>query len=182
VERRGLHSTDSGRLTRSAPDRSPAGSPRPVSSGPMNGIGSALRTAVTASCVLVAGACIAACSSNNSASSTTSTRATAPARPQSTTPTTAARGVTTTTGCALETSFDYLVRTVAPGLQASIQQLGNVNLAKCSDFLSTFQQTAGQAAGECTTIAKGSDNPGYDLNAAPAPPLKGVIESAGPGC
>ena len=148
----------------------------------MNGLQSALRKAVTASCVVVAGAGIAACSSNNSASSTTSTLATGLAPPRSTTPTTATRGVTTTTGCALETSFDYLVRTVEPGLQASVQQLGNVNLAKCSDFLSTFQQTAGQAAGECTTVAKASDNPGYERNASPAPPLKNVIESAGPGC
>jgi hypothetical protein len=47
--------------------------------------------------------------------------------------------------------------------------------------LSSFAATAGQADGECATIALASSNPGYDVNAVPAPPLKDVIESAGPG-
>jgi hypothetical protein len=42
--------------------------------------------------------------------------------------------------------------------------------------------TAGQASSECTTIALASDNPGYNVNAVPAAPLKDVIESVGPGC
>lgn len=61
-------------------------------------------------------------------------------------------------------------------------EIGNVDFTDCSDSLADFRQTAGQADGECTTIALASSNPGYDPDAVPAPPLKHVIEAAGPGC
>jgi hypothetical protein len=54
--------------------------------------------------------------------------------------------------------------------------------ADCTPTLQEFQETAGQAQGECTTIALASDNPGYNAAAFPAPPLRDVINSAGPGC
>lgn len=84
--------------------------------------------------------------------------------------------------CTLKTTFDYLVRDDDPGAQVQAQEIGNVDIVNCADSLSNFAATAGQSAGECTTIAKASDNPGYNVNAVPAAPLKDVIESAGPGC
>jgi hypothetical protein len=87
-----------------------------------------------------------------------------------------------TATCKLKTAFDYLVRTTSPDLAASAQEIGNVDLANCTPFLQDFTQTAGTASGECTTIALASDNPGYNADASPAPPLRKVIQSAGPGC
>lgn len=69
-----------------------------------------------------------------------------------------------------------------PGASVIASEIGEVDIEYCTSSLTDFQQTAGQAAGECTTIAWAKDNPGYDVNAVPAPPLKHVIESAGPGC
>jgi hypothetical protein len=81
--------------------------------------------------------------------------------------------------CTLTTTFDYIERTTEPGLQPQADEIGNVD---CTGSLSDFAAEAGQAEGECTTIAVASDNPGYNVNEIPAPPLKGIIESAGPGC
>lgn len=84
--------------------------------------------------------------------------------------------------CKRTTTFDYIIRTVWPPLAPSADEIGNTDYATCTSSLGDFDATAGQAAGECTTIALASDNPGYNVNAAPAPPLNDVIESAGPGC
>jgi hypothetical protein len=84
--------------------------------------------------------------------------------------------------CKLKVTFDYIERTTQPGLQAQADEVGNVNYAACASTLSTFRQEAGEADGECTTIAKASANPGYKVNRTPAPPLRHVIQSAGPGC
>lgn len=84
--------------------------------------------------------------------------------------------------CTLKTTFDYILRDDDPAASVMAQEIGNVDLVNCTDSLGNFAATAGQAPGECTTIALASDNPGYDVNAVPAPPLKKVIESAGPGC
>lgn len=89
---------------------------------------------------------------------------------------------TPSAACTLKTTFDYIERVTEPGVQASATEIGNVDDVNCTDSLSGFRATAGQGDGECTTIALASDNPGYDANAVPAPRLKKVIESAGPGC
>jgi hypothetical protein len=84
--------------------------------------------------------------------------------------------------CKLKVTFDYLVRTTEPGLAASADEIGNVDLSDCTPTLQDFAQTAGQAQGECTAIALASDNPGYNPDASPALPLRKVIKKAGPGC
>lgn len=84
--------------------------------------------------------------------------------------------------CALPDDRDLIERDDLPGVQILANEIGEVDLGNCVTTLSEFQQTAGQGQGECTTIAWASDNPGYDADAIPAPPLKKVIESAGPGC
>ncbi|HZR53636.1 MAG TPA: hypothetical protein VFB06_29530 [Streptosporangiaceae bacterium] len=88
----------------------------------------------------------------------------------------------TSPSCTLKTTFDYIVRDSNPGASVMAQEIGNVDIVNCTDSLSNFTATAGQASGECTTIVKASDNPGYDVKAVPAAPLKDVIQSAGPGC
>jgi hypothetical protein len=80
------------------------------------------------------------------------------------------------------TTFDYIERTVWRPLQPSADEIGNTDYATCTSSLASFAAEAGQADGECTTIALASDNPGYNANATPAAPLHHVIESAGPGC
>lgn len=84
--------------------------------------------------------------------------------------------------CRLKITFDYIERTTEPGLQAQANEIGNVDFTNCTDTLSDFQAEAGQGDGECTKIALASKNPGYDASAVPAPSLKAVIASAGPGC
>jgi hypothetical protein len=117
----------------------------------------------------------AACSSSTPAVSTASSTSAAAL------PITTTAAATLGKGCTGPT-FDYIVRDADPGASTLAQEIGNCNVATGQDSLAGFQQTAGQASGECTTIALASDNPGYDVNADPAPPLKDVIESAGPGC
>lgn len=84
--------------------------------------------------------------------------------------------------CKRTTTFDYIERTVWPPSPAQADEIGNTDYADCASSLADFAATAGQASGECTTIALAAKNPGYDVNATPAAPLKHVIESAGPGC
>jgi hypothetical protein len=84
--------------------------------------------------------------------------------------------------CTRTTTFDYIERTTEPGLQPQADEIGNTDYSDCTDSLTNFQAEAGQADGECTTIALASSNPGYNADANPAPPLRDVIESAGPGC
>jgi hypothetical protein len=84
--------------------------------------------------------------------------------------------------CKLKDTPTYIVRDDDPGASVLASDIGNADYVTCTTALADFAATAGQASGECTTIALASDNPGYNVNAVPAPPLKGVIESAGPGC
>jgi hypothetical protein len=84
--------------------------------------------------------------------------------------------------CKLTTTFDYIERDDDPGASVMADEIGNTDYSDCKSSLADFAATAGQASGECTTIALASSNPGYDVNEVPAPPLKDVIASAGPGC
>jgi uncharacterized lipoprotein YbaY len=84
--------------------------------------------------------------------------------------------------CTLKTTFSYIERDDDPGASVMANEIGNVDLADCASSLAGFQAVAGQAQGECATIALASSNPGYNVNEIPAPPLKDVIASAGPGC
>jgi hypothetical protein len=84
-------------------------------------------------------------------------------------------------GCTASTA-NYLVYSSEPGTTPAVGETGSCDLATGQPVLAGFAATAGQAPGECTTIALASSNPGYNVNAASPAPLKGVIESAGPGC
>jgi len=92
--------------------------------------------------------------------------------------------VTTTTGCSLQVTSNYIIRYIDPGVTSpTAAEIGNVDEGNCTDTLSTFQQNYGNTPGECVQIAKESDNPGYDVNGSgPAPPLKDVIMQVGDAC
>ena len=130
-----------------------------------------IASAVAASAVAV----LAACGSATSSSS--------PAAPPSPAHAAVAKAkAAPSPSCKLTTSFDYIERDDDPGASVMADEIGNVDYSNCTDSLTDFAAEAGQADGECTTIALASKNPGYDVNEVPAPPLKDVIESAGPGC
>jgi hypothetical protein len=88
-------------------------------------------------------------------------------------PSTSAAPSTSST-CNLPDKGDILVWERFPGVQDNAQELGGTDPEHCTwtfDSLKTSQPTG---AGYCTKAAWASDNPGYDPEAVPAPPLKNV--------
>jgi hypothetical protein len=76
---------------------------------------------------------------------------------------------------------------ITPGLPAQTQELGgewgwDYTTNKCLTSVQFMVATADLAAGNCTQVGYVADNPGYDLNATPARPLKNVAAEAGPAC
>jgi hypothetical protein len=140
-------------------------------------IAAVLVTAACSSGSLVTSAPVTKPTAAEPVPATAAAKPTVTAKPASTT----AAAAPSSKGCTAPT-FDYIERDADPGAQSLAQEIGNCDLATGQGSLASFRQTAGQAPGECTTIALASDNPDYDANAVPAPPLKDVIESAGPGC
>ena len=84
--------------------------------------------------------------------------------------------------CTLPSSPDLLVRTIAPRVGPSAEILGSANLGLCIPTVQWLQQTTPTGPGYCTQVALSSDNPGYDLNRTPAPPLRKLIAKFGAGC
>jgi len=75
------------------------------------------------------------------------------------------------------------------GAPASAVEIGDVDLVNCKSYLDGWvanhsDNAADNAAGyrDCYEIAWAKDNPGYDVDASPAPRLKNVIEQAGNDC
>lgn len=130
-----------------------------------------IATAVAASALAVLTACGTAASSAPAAPSSSPAHAAVAKAKAAASP-----------SCKLKTTFDYIERDSDPGASVMADEIGNVDYSNCTDSLTDFAATAGQADGECTTIALASENPGYNVDQVPAPPLKDVIESAGPGC
>lgn len=133
--------------------------------------------ALTLPAALATAVALAGCGSD-----TTPTAAATSATSAAASPTAASTAASPSPSCTLPNGQDLIVRDDDPQASVLAQEIGEVDLGNCTSSLDDFQQTAGQAPGECTTIAWAKDNPGYDVNAVPAPPLKDVIESAGPGC
>lgn len=102
------------------------------------------------------------------------------AHPSSASPSTAAAAPEPS--CALPNGQDVLVRYIVPGLQPAAQELGEVDLAQCESTLDYIAQTSPMGDGYCTQVAWASDNPGYNPDTLPAPPLKKVVEAVGGGC
>jgi hypothetical protein len=74
------------------------------------------------------------------------------------------------------------VRFITPTLNPSAILLGGNAVATCVDTFVTIQETSPKGAGYCTQAAEASDNPGYNVDADPAPPLRKVVIAVGGAC
>jgi hypothetical protein len=84
-------------------------------------------------------------------------------------------------------SGDIILRMITPGIQWTAQELGGEwrwdwTTGKCLTSVQLMMATAPTGPGDCTQAGYAAANPGYDVNAAVAPPLKHVAAHAGPGC
>ncbi len=84
-------------------------------------------------------------------------------------------------------SGDILVRMAAPGQAPITQELGgewtwNSTTKTCDTSVQWMIFTAPTTPGNCTQVGYVADNPGYNQNATPAPPLNKIIASKGPAC
>jgi hypothetical protein len=77
---------------------------------------------------------------------------------------------------------DLIVRYVAPGTPDSAQVLGGADLATCTSTLDELQSDSPAGAGYCTQAAWAADNPGYNADLTPAPPLKHIVLAVGSAC
>jgi hypothetical protein len=76
---------------------------------------------------------------------------------------------------------------ISPGEQPQAQELGgewnwDYTVGKCLNSVEFMIATAPLTAGNCTQVGYVADNPGYDPNAADAPPLKEIADEVGPAC
>lgn len=86
------------------------------------------------------------------------------------------------TSCTLPPVGDLIIVTTAPGVPASAQVVGGLDLAQCRETVDTLSATSPLDAGYCTQAANAADNPGYDAGAIPAAPLRNVLTQVGAGC
>jgi len=73
-------------------------------------------------------------------------------------------------------------RWVTPSGPSTAITVGDVDLSQCKPSLETFAASSPTEAGFGSQIAWADDNPGYDVNARPAPQLKKVLQEVGPAC
>lgn len=115
-----------------------------------------------------------------SAAASPGTAAQAAAGAPQATPAPASPTTPTTTGCT--PTRDIIVRFVVPGLPPSSELLGDVAVATCEPTFQSLEKTSPKNPGYCTEAAWASDNPGYQDDVTPAPPLKKVQVAYGPAC
>ena len=84
--------------------------------------------------------------------------------------------------CNLPDGRDIIVRYRVAGMADSAQELGEADLATCVDTATNIKNTADMQPGSCTWVGWADQNPGYDVNADVAPPLKHVLFAVGPAC
>ncbi|MER7671829.1 hypothetical protein ABTY61_25685 [Kitasatospora sp. NPDC096128] len=77
---------------------------------------------------------------------------------------------------------DIIVRYITPGLPPSSSLLGEYAIATCEPTFQSLEKTSPKEAGFCTQAAWASDNPGYEADVTPAPPLKKIQVAYGPAC
>jgi hypothetical protein len=84
-----------------------------------------------------------------------------------------------TSVCNLPTTGNLIIWQRAPGLQDSAFRVSDVDIFNCKPTLDTWRPDQPTGPGNCSKIAWASDNPGYDFDVRPAPPLKNVIDQVG---
>ena len=113
---------------------------------------------------------------------------TSSAAPAKTTPAATAKKADPSAACEnRKWSGNIYVRFISPGSPWNAQELGNEwfwdnTTGKCLDGVQTQMASAPLIAGACTQVGYVKDNPNYDVNATPAPPLADVAAQAGPAC
>lgn len=85
-------------------------------------------------------------------------------------------------GCTLQPTEDLIERNVSPGTQPLAFTLGNVNLNQCKPTIDTFAASSPTGPGYCSQLARAADNPGYNVDATPAPALHKVLIQIGGAC
>lgn len=88
-------------------------------------------------------------------------------------------GHATTSGCDLPTDRDLIIWQRFPRLLADALEVGDADLVHCKPTLDTWASMQPTGPGYCSKIAWADDNPGYDVDVRPAPPLKKVIDEVG---
>jgi hypothetical protein len=120
--------------------------------------------------LLVGPVVVSACGSGNQASSATTS--------------VTGQGVTNVSAlCAtgLLPEYKYIVRAwLGPGVYPRAFEATTENILQCPDQGPEGGPTP--IPGECTQWALAASNPGYNVNAYPAPPLNDVVAQVGSGC
>jgi hypothetical protein len=97
-----------------------------------------------------------------------------------TAPTPAHAAPAPTSHCDLSpTDRDLIIWQKFPRLIADALEVGDVNLALCRPTLDSWRDGTPTGPGYCSKIAWAADNPGYDVEIKPAPPLKKVLDTVG---
>jgi hypothetical protein len=86
-----------------------------------------------------------------------------------------------------DASGDIYVRMIQPGISPQAQELGgewswDYTTNKYLTSVQLMIATAPHTPGTCTQVGYVADNPGYNVNAASALPLKNVVAQTGPAC
>ena len=74
---------------------------------------------------------------------------------------------------------DLIIWTRWPGAPDFATNNGDVDFMNCKPTLDTWREWEQTGPGYCSKIAWASENPGYDIDVRPAPPLKKVIDEVG---
>lgn len=84
--------------------------------------------------------------------------------------------------CNLPDRGDIIVRQRVPNLPDSAQLLGSRDGSHCTYTMDTISSEYPNGDGYCTWAAYAKDNPDYNADATPAPPLKNVQVTFGGSC
>lgn len=131
--------------------------------------------------VLALGLSVAACGNQTSTSSTG-------IEPASTIPSVStsapmAGASTSSDDCDLApTDNDLIIWQHWPRLPNNALLVGDVDMGQCKPTLDTWRAMEPTGPGYCNKIAWASDNPGYDVDQKPAPPLRKVLDEYGDDC
>lgn len=101
--------------------------------------------------------------------------------PQPARTTAAAPGPVTSVATCAASGPAVIAWQLQPGSPAYAQRLGS-RTVQCQSVEDLFRAVTPNAAGNCVLIALASTNPGYDVNAEPAPKPRHVIARIGPSC
>jgi hypothetical protein len=86
--------------------------------------------------------------------------------------------------CGFPPAPDVIYWFKTPGQPATAQVLGAYDLGNCTKTAdqAELDKTSPQGSGFCTIVAATSANPGYNIDATPAPRPKGVLAESGADC